>query len=55
MNFIERWFHVSLDGGSGTAEVIYFVAVAVLVAVINCRRQLAAFAGRCFTYIKKNR
>jgi hypothetical protein len=33
MDFIEKWLHVSPDGGSGTTEVLWLVAVAAVVAV----------------------
>ncbi len=35
MDFIERWFGVSPDGGDGTTELMYLTAlVVVLVAVL---------------------
>jgi hypothetical protein len=39
MDFFERWFHVSPDGGNGTLEALYLiVAIAVILAVIFRRR-----------------
>jgi hypothetical protein len=34
MDFIERWFGLSPDGGDGTTEVMYIIALgAIIVAV----------------------
>ena len=39
MDFIERWLHVSPDGGNGTLEfVIYIVLFVALVAVARMSR-----------------
>lgn len=32
MDFIERWFGVAPDGGSGSLEALYLMAAACLVA-----------------------
>jgi hypothetical protein len=45
MDFIERWFHVSPDNGSGSTEVMYFVAIALVVVAIICRRRFAVLLG----------
>jgi hypothetical protein len=37
MDFIERWFGVSPDGGNGSLEALYFVAVAVVVSAVVFR------------------
>jgi hypothetical protein len=34
MDFIERWFGVSPDGGDGTTELMYLVALAAIVVAI---------------------
>ena len=44
MNFIETWFHLSPDNGSGTTEVMYVVVAATLVVGLLVRRRLAALA-----------
>lgn len=36
MDFIERWFGVSPDGGDGTLELLY-VGVAALIVVVLLR------------------
>ena len=46
MDFIERWFHVSPDGGSGATEIVYVVALVVIVALLASRRRLAALVRR---------
>ena len=48
MQFFERWFAVSPDGGSGLLELAYVAtAVAVLLAVA-ARRPLASAARKLF-------
>jgi MYXO-CTERM domain-containing protein len=39
MDFIERWFHVSPDGGSGATEATILLALCMLVAALVWRRQ----------------
>jgi hypothetical protein len=34
MDFIERWFSVSPDGGDGSTEVMYLVVLVVVVALL---------------------
>ena len=34
MDFIERWFHISPDGGNGTLEVLYVGAFILLIIVV---------------------
>ena len=53
MDFIERWFHVSPDNGSGSTEVMYLAAVIVLLVAITCRHQLASFVRRCADRLRK--
>jgi hypothetical protein len=40
MDFIEQWFGVSPDGGDGTLEVFWLVAIVVAVLAIVFRRRL---------------
>jgi hypothetical protein len=42
MDFIERWFGISPDGGDGSTEFLYIVAIAVLVG----RRPIATYLRR---------
>jgi hypothetical protein len=46
MDFIERWFGFSPDGGDGSTELLYIVAAIVVLALIVGRRHLAKFVGR---------
>lgn len=38
MDFIERLFGVSPDGGNGTLEAVYLLVIAVVVAMIAWRK-----------------
>lgn len=40
MDFIERWFGLSPDGGDGSTEFLYIVVLAVIVVLIVNRRRL---------------
>jgi hypothetical protein len=42
MDFIERWFHISPDGGNGTLEAFYIIAVfvVIIVALVRLRNHL---------------
>ncbi|HXT38361.1 MAG TPA: hypothetical protein VN837_22515 [Chloroflexota bacterium] len=46
MDFIERWFHVSPDGGNGSLEVLYVVAILAVIAMVLCRRHLGNVVAR---------
>jgi len=46
MDFIERIFHVSPDGGDGSLEVLYVLAVAVAVGGVVFRRRAVAAIAR---------
>jgi hypothetical protein len=47
VDFIERWFGVSPDGGDGSLEVLWLVGiVAALIAVVFRRRVIAWLASR---------
>ena len=43
MDFIEQWFGVSPDGGDGSLEVLYIVALVVVVAAVVFRRRIIAW------------
>ena len=45
MDFIERWFGISPDGGNGVLEAMYFVAVLALVCIVF-RRHIALLLYR---------
>ena len=40
MDFIERWFGVSPDGGDGSLEVLYLLVIAAIAAAIVHREPL---------------
>jgi hypothetical protein len=40
MDFFERWFNISPDGGDGSAEVLWIVGIACAVVGIIMRRRL---------------
>ena len=40
MDFIEQWFGVSPDGGDGSLELLYVVAVVVVVLAAIFRRRI---------------
>jgi hypothetical protein len=46
MNFIERFFHVFPDGGSGATELLYLVAALVLALGILFRRRAVMIITR---------
>jgi hypothetical protein len=41
MDFIERWFGVSPDGGDGSLELLWIVAIVLGLVVIAFRRKIA--------------
>ena len=43
MDFIERWFHLSPDNGSGLTEALFLLAAIAFIAAVACRRRLVAF------------
>jgi hypothetical protein len=47
MHFIEQWFQVSPDNGSGAIEVAYLAAVTLLVVVVSCRRYTIKLVKSC--------
>ena len=44
MDFIERWFGISPDGGTGTFEACWIALAAVAVAAVVFRHRLASLA-----------
>ena len=40
MDFIERLFHVSPDGGNGTTEAMFLIAVLAITAALAFRRPI---------------
>ena len=40
MDFIERWFGVSPDGGDGSLELLYVIVIAAIAAAIVYREPL---------------
>jgi hypothetical protein len=45
MDFIEQWFGVSPDGGSGATELLYIIVVGLVLALI-LRRRIAPHVSR---------
>lgn len=43
MDFIERWFGVSPDGGDGSLEALWIAGIAVAVIAVVFRRRIAAW------------
>jgi hypothetical protein len=41
MDFIERWFGVSPDGGDGSLELLWIIGVVVVIAALIFRRPIA--------------
>jgi hypothetical protein len=48
MDFIEQWFGISPDGGSGATELLFLVVALLIVAIILARRRIAPSVGRNF-------
>ena len=45
MDFIEQWFGLSPDGGDGSLEALYLVALVSLIAAFVFRRRLRRELG----------
>jgi hypothetical protein len=45
MDFIERWLGLSPDGGDGSLETLYLVALVAVIAAIVFRRPLRRWLG----------
>ncbi len=46
MDFIERWFGISPDGGDGSTELLILTALVIVIAAVLARSQLRSFLGR---------
>ena len=46
MDFIERWFHLSPDNGSGATEALFLLAAVAFIVTVACRRRLVGFVKR---------
>jgi hypothetical protein len=46
MDFFERWFGVSPDGGDGTLELLYIAVAVLIVFSLVSRRWIARRLGR---------
>jgi hypothetical protein len=46
MDWIERWFGISPDGGDGSTEMLYLVAAVAVIALIFARPILMRLARR---------
>ncbi len=55
MDFIERWFHLSPDNGSGTTEAMFIAVGALLVGAIVWRCLQAGRAKRAADRLDKDR
>lgn len=43
MDFIERWFGVSPDGGNGSLEVLWIAAIVIAAMAFVFRHRIAAY------------
>jgi hypothetical protein len=46
MDFIERWFGISPDGGDGSTEALILLVIVVVLALILGRRWIASALWR---------
>jgi hypothetical protein len=46
MDFIERWFGISPDGGDGSTEALFLLVIVVVLALILARRRIASALWR---------
>jgi hypothetical protein len=46
MDFIERWFGFSPDGGSGTTEMLFMLVGVALIAAFIGRRKLRVILNK---------
>ena len=54
MDFIEHWFHIFPDNGSGATEVLYFVTMAALALLLR-GYGITPSAKRCADPMRKSR
>jgi hypothetical protein len=43
MDFIERWFGISPDGGDGSLELPWLAAIVVTISVVSFRRRIVTW------------
>jgi hypothetical protein len=48
MDFIERWFGISPDGGDGSLEALYLLAIVVVLAAVVFRVRIRELIRRRF-------
>jgi hypothetical protein len=48
MDFIERWFSISPDGGDGSLEALYLLAIVAVLAAIVFRARIHGLIRRHF-------
>jgi len=46
MDFIERWFGFSPDGGDGSTELLYIVVIAFVLVMVFGRRHIVKLLRR---------
>jgi len=46
MDFIERWFGISPDGGDGSLEALYLLALAIVITAVVFRGRLRRLIRR---------
>jgi hypothetical protein len=46
LDFIERWFGLSPDGGDGSTEALYLIAIVVVLALVVGWRFRKSFGRR---------
>ena len=46
MDFIERWFGISPDGGDGSTEALYFGVIVLILALVLARKRLRVLLQR---------
>jgi hypothetical protein len=46
MDFIERWFGISPDGGDGSLEVLYIVAAVAVITAVLFRTRIRGLVDR---------
>ena len=46
MDFLERYLHISPDGGSGATEVIYIAVVVLIALALVLRREITGLVRR---------
>ncbi|HEV7403491.1 MAG TPA: hypothetical protein VGO11_11210 [Chthoniobacteraceae bacterium] len=54
MDFIERWLHISPDGGNGTTELLYILALALGILLVAARRPLGKLIRQLLDRLGRN-